>query len=578
MLSCHPYGPSVIENGENRGKTLQEYLDASGRKVLGQNCRRFRDFPILVKFIDARDNLSVQVHPANGYALQHEGEYGKTEMWYVLDAQPGSFLYYGFRKKISKSEFERRIKENTLLDVLNAVPVKKGDTFFIPSGTIHAIGKGILIAEIQQNSNITYRVYDYGRIDKNGKQRELNIDKAVAVTKRGPVEIQGTSRPHLADCDYFTVDKVNLDGTMTSRIEGIVTESSFLSILILDGVGTISCHGDQLIYKKGDSFFIPAGSGNWRIEGKCEALLTTIRKKENPIRIGIMIGSRITRIGIVDENNRIIASTEFPTGKLPSDKVIGNVTRRTLALLKAKKIPLDQCVEAGIGVPGTIDRKEGNVIYSNNLHWKNVPIIKEIGRLLPFPVYIANNADCAAMGEAVAGAGRAYKNIAMLTLGNGVGGGIILNGILFGGGMTGGGELGHQVIVANGRKCTCGRRGCLEAYVSVPALIKSAHRHGLMHVDAVNIFTAASNGDPEARDVIQSYEGNLSTGIINIVNMFRPNLIIIGGEISPYVSDILPYLKEAVEKNIFGGNLGTCPEIKAAQLGTQAGIIGAANL
>ena len=163
-LSCHPDGPSYIMNGAYQGKTLQEYIDGEGKEVLGTHCRRFRDFPILTKFIDAKDNLSIQVHPDNRYALKNEGQYGKTEMWYVMDAGEGAYLYYGFRQEISREEFERRIKEDTLLEVLNAVPVQKGDVLFIESGTIHAIGKDILIAEIQQNSNVTYRVYDYGRV------------------------------------------------------------------------------------------------------------------------------------------------------------------------------------------------------------------------------------------------------------------------------------------------------------------------------------------------------------------------------------------------------------------------------
>ena len=186
-LSCHPDGPSMIMNGPYEGKSLREYLDIVGMEALGTHCRRFREFPILTKFIDARDNLSIQVHPNNGFALQNEGQYGKTEMWYVLDAEEGAFLYYGFKREITREEFARRIEENTLLEVLNAVPVKKGDVLFIESGTLHAIGKGILIAEIQQNSNVTYRVYDYGRVGKDGKKRDLHIEKALAVTSRVPI-------------------------------------------------------------------------------------------------------------------------------------------------------------------------------------------------------------------------------------------------------------------------------------------------------------------------------------------------------------------------------------------------------
>lgn len=277
-LSCHPDGPSVITNGSYKGKTLPQYIEAEGREVLGTHCSRFGDFPILIKFIDARDNLSIQVHPDDQFALEHEGQYGKTEMWYVMDAGKDAFLYYGFQREISKEEFTRRIKEDTLPEVLHAVRVQKGDVLFIESGTIHAIGKDILIAEIQQNSNVTYRVYDYGRVGKNGKKRDLHIEKALAVTKRVPIMRDRSSYPHVADCDYFTVDRLNLDGNVMKKMEGNVSEASFASILILDGKGRISCQADSLSFQKGDSFFLSAGSGNYIIEGTSDALITTIRE------------------------------------------------------------------------------------------------------------------------------------------------------------------------------------------------------------------------------------------------------------------------------------------------------------
>lgn len=280
-LSCHPDGPSVIANGIYAGKTLVEYIEAEGTDVLGKNCQRFQDFPILIKLIDAKDNLSIQVHPDNQYALKHEGQFGKTEMWYVVDAKEGASLYYGFEKEISREEFAQRIQEDSLLEVLHKAPVHKGDVFFIEAGTIHAIGKDILIAEIQQNSNVTYRVYDYGRIGKDGKRRELHIDQALDVAKREPVKRSGACYPHVADCEYFTVDKVNMDGKIISKIEGNVTGASFVSFLILDGEGTIVCNGERVLYKKGDSLFMPAGSGAYQIEGRCDALLTTVRNNES---------------------------------------------------------------------------------------------------------------------------------------------------------------------------------------------------------------------------------------------------------------------------------------------------------
>lgn len=234
-LSCHPDGPSVIANGKYAGMTLDGFIKAEGKEVLGENCRRFRDFPILVKFIDAKDNLSIQVHPDNRYALKNEGQYGKTEMWYVMDAAEDAYLYFGFKKEISKEEFAERIENDTLLEVLKAVPVHKGDVFFIESGTMHAIGKNILIAEIQQNSNVTYRVYDYGRVGKDGKKRELHVDKALDVAKRTPSSNPSGCYPHIADCDYFTVDKLNLDGGIINKAEGEVSNKSFACIMFLDG-------------------------------------------------------------------------------------------------------------------------------------------------------------------------------------------------------------------------------------------------------------------------------------------------------------------------------------------------------
>ena len=170
MLSCHKDGTNTVLNGFYAGKTLDCVLAEWG----------FTErFPILIKLIDAKQKLSVQVHPDDAYALENEGELGKTEMWYVVDCEPGAKLAYGFNENISADEFEKRIKDNTLDDFINYVPVKKGDVFFISAGTLHAIGEGILIAEVQQNSNTTYRVSDYGRLGADGKPRELHIAKSL---------------------------------------------------------------------------------------------------------------------------------------------------------------------------------------------------------------------------------------------------------------------------------------------------------------------------------------------------------------------------------------------------------------
>ena len=281
-LSCHKDGNTVVADGEFAGLTLAQYIEKEGKSVLGTNCEKFENFPILIKLIDAKDNLSVQVHPNNEYAQRVEGEYGKTEMWYVVDCDEGASLLYGFKHNITKEEFRERIENNTLLEVTNSVPVKKGDVFFIEAGTLHAIGKGILIAEIQQNSNTTYRIYDYGRVGADGKPRQLHIDKAVDVTnlcpakpypQSEPVDMGGWTKKRLAKCEYFTVDVINVDTSAALEAD----KSSFVNILVLDGGCVLSSEGNDAVeLKKGDSVFIPAGLGKFELTGKCSAVMTHI--------------------------------------------------------------------------------------------------------------------------------------------------------------------------------------------------------------------------------------------------------------------------------------------------------------
>lgn len=577
-LSCHDDGASIISNGVWAGKTLKEYIKESKEDVLGANCKRFSDFPILIKFIDAKDNLSIQVHPDNAYALQNEGQYGKTEMWYVVDASEEAFLYYGFEDEISEEEFRKRIEEDTLLEVLHAAPVKKGDVFFIEAGTIHAIGKNILIAEIQQNSNVTYRVYDYGRIGKDGKKRELHVEQAIQVTKREPVQKRDTMYPHIAKCDYFTVDKINLDGKLFDKMEGFVTEESFLSILVLDGEGMIQNQFGSLSYKKGDSLFLPAGSGAYQIVGRCDALATTIGKKDDMVSLGIDIGGTSAKIGMVDKENKVIAETKVVTGVKKAEQIIENIAKAALQLMEEHNISMEQCGKVGIGVPGLVDKKEGMVRYSNNLQWENVKLAEEFAKYMPLPVSIANDADCAALGEAVAGAGRGVQNLVMLTLGTGVGGGVILNGQLFTGSILGGIELGHMVIHEKGELCTCGRRGCLEAYASATAMRREAKKVYGTSLEPLEIFEKANASDEKAKVIVHNYIQDLGTGVINLVNIFRPERIIFGGGIAAQGEVILQPIRERMEKKSFGGNYSEVPELGIAEMENQAGMIGAANL
>ncbi len=280
MLACHKDGMNTICGDKYDGKTLQEVIDENGLvTVLGKNAEKYPYFPILIKLIDAYDNLSIQVHPDDKYAREVENEFGKTEMWYVLDATEDATLIYGFKNKISSEEFRAAIENKTLLDALNVVKVKKGDTFFIEAGTVHAIGKGAMIAEIQQNSNCTYRVYDYGRVGKDGKPRELHIDKAVDVSKTVPPthdtkpigkteNFENYDKQCITECELFNVTKYDIK----SSLELSTDENSFMHILIIDGSANI----DGRDTKKGDSWLVPAKHCTFEIVGKAEILVTKI--------------------------------------------------------------------------------------------------------------------------------------------------------------------------------------------------------------------------------------------------------------------------------------------------------------
>ena len=281
LLSCHKDGENTVLNGEYSGKTLSDVLSLWDKKALGKNASSFTYFPILIKLIDAKDRLSLQVHPDDEYALKNENEYGKTEMWYVVDCEENSNLIYGLNKEISKEEFRQRIENNTIEEVCNKVSVKKGDVFFIESGTLHAIGSGILIAEVQQNSNSTYRVSDYGRLGADGKPRQLHIDKAIDVTTREPVKVKDNSAltvkktdlgelRNLASCELFTVDLLDVNGEIS-----LFERETFISVVLLEG--SLKFEGNNVggEMKKGSSLFIPAAVTT-KLIGKAKVLLSKI--------------------------------------------------------------------------------------------------------------------------------------------------------------------------------------------------------------------------------------------------------------------------------------------------------------
>lgn len=280
--STHPDGESRV-NGEPLSRVLTRHPEWLGAHPLKTSGGR-PELPILIKLIDARQDLSVQVHPDDAYALEHEGSLGKTEMWYVLAAQPGAKLVYGFDQDVSERQVRRAIKNGKLDMLLNHVAVEKDDLFYIEAGTVHALGAGCLIAEIQESSNLTYRLYDYDRVGRDGKKRELHIDKAMQVLRfhssalpRQPMRLLryrgGWASELLTRCKYFQVERVLLNTEIHRELVRFQTgPNSFHALLCVDGCGSISGEGFMLNFFKGDCVFVPADSIPLRLHGKAQLL------------------------------------------------------------------------------------------------------------------------------------------------------------------------------------------------------------------------------------------------------------------------------------------------------------------
>ena len=312
------------------------------------------------------------------------------------------------------------------------------------------------------------------------------------------------------------------------------------------------------------------------------------------IRLGIDIGGTGIKVGVIDADNHIVGHASLPThSERPWQQVVADIAQTAHMALQNAGVPENIHPDAGVGCPGTINARNGEVVYSNNLRWDHVPLAETLTSLLDAPVRVSNDANCAALGEVCAGAAKGCRNVVLLTLGTGVGSGFIVDGRIFEGGGPGGAEFGHTLLVENGEPCTCGRRGCLESYASATALIRQARRAAqqapasllaqlcagdLSRMDGRIPFVAARRDDPAGLQVVQEYMTHLAAGIVNAVNIFRPETVLLSGGISKEGSYLTDPLQVMVNKEAYGGTASFLPVIRAAELGNTAGMIGAANL
>lgn len=281
-LAAHTDGTCTVADGPYTGMSILDLGNLDRAGIWGTACKA-PIFPLLVKLIDAKKDLSIQVHPSDETALREKGEQGKAEMWYIVDCEPQACLYFGFSKRVSKEEFLHRAKDGSICEVLNRVPVARGDVFYILPGTIHAIGAGIVIAEIQQNSNTTFRVYDYQRKGADGKLRPLHLDRAAEVLSYDPIvpeECKANScvsfpeftMTEMFSCRYFRAYRVDVRKCVELLCDG----QSFHHVLCVEGAAMIHAHGQSYPIECGESYLMPAALGNYKIEGSCRVLVSRI--------------------------------------------------------------------------------------------------------------------------------------------------------------------------------------------------------------------------------------------------------------------------------------------------------------
>lgn len=273
---------TIVANGPDKGKSLNRLVSEQKAKLVGEeNYQRFGDeFPLLVKFIDASQDLSIQVHPNDETAHRLGKPHGKTEMWYTLESAPGAHLYNGLKKKITTEEYEQMVANDTIVDALARYEIKEGDVFYIPAGRIHAIGSGCFVTEIQETSDVTFRIYDYKRKDKDGNYRELHIKEAaqcidftVLPNYRAGYEPILNKGVQLVESPYFTTAVYDLTEPMTLDYSEL---DSFVILIAVKGEGAITCNGEQMTFKMGDTILLPATTNEVKVEGVVRFLETYV--------------------------------------------------------------------------------------------------------------------------------------------------------------------------------------------------------------------------------------------------------------------------------------------------------------
>lgn len=557
-LADHQNGQTKVNAGRFSGDALRD-LWSNHPEIFGVDTTEA--FPLLIKWIDAADDLSVQVHPDDHDACRLEGQpYGKNECWYIVDCPADATIIYGHDFK-TKADLLRAVREDDLTSGLIDLPVSPGDFFYVPAGTVHALTEGCLVIEIQQNSDTTYRLYDYDRIDHStNKPRQLHLKEALEVIQFPHFQYEEPYVPTsfcsrlLTTNAYFFVEEWAIHDMIT-----IAPRTSFQVITIISGTLIIN----QLRYTAGDTVLIPA-KVTCTVSGKGKLLLTGPNPTpKQRLHIGIDLGGTHTRVAAINQHHVVKQYRFLTEAAAGPDYTINHLRQAIQKLLEEFEVE-----RIGIAAPGPLDAATGRLLSPPNLPgWDDVHLVRPLEEFFNIPVSLENDANAAALGEALFGAGQDYASIYYMTVSTGIGGGYVYQKTLIRGAHGYAGEIGNTIIDASGPEHPVLNKGSLEGLASGTALQTRA--------DSLNersVATLLRNPLERLRFV-----NHLATGIANIIHTLDPEAVIIGGGVTASADLFWEELLQAVNARLYP-TLRQKTIIRLAALEGNAGVIGAAHL
>ncbi|MEK4649456.1 type I phosphomannose isomerase catalytic subunit [Exiguobacterium sp. FSL W8-0210] len=555
-LASHPNGTTRVKSGPFVGLDLEE-LWSNQPEIFG--IKTDSDFPLLLKWIDASTDLSVQVHPNDSNARRYEQQpFGKNECWYIIDCPEDASLIYGHSLS-SPEEFDEVVRQGTLLQSLHHVPVSKGDFLYVPAGTVHALTEGCVVLEIQQNSDTTYRLHDYDRLDPvTGTPRTLHIEQARRVIRfphyrylEPSVSLSPFRRRLTRNPDFF------VEEWTIRQTHALDPSPSFRIITVVEG----SIELDDVMLSVGATVLLPAGSKHV-VSGDGLMLVTgPATRTTTSLRIGVDLGGTQTRVAVVDQE-KVIKQLSFPTNPVAGPRQTISHIEHAIRYFSEEF----HLTNIGIAAPGPLDAKTGHLLSPPNLPgWDDVDLVTPISSSFGLPTHLENDANAAALGEALFGAGKTSSSVYYVTVSTGIGGGYVHEKKLIRGANGYAGEIGNTIIDSSGPVHPVLNVGSLEGLASGTALQSRA-----LEKEASSIEMLLTVPSERTRFI-----NHLATGLANIIHTIDPETIIIGGGVTESADVFWEELICRVRELVYPA-LRSSIDIRLATLQGYAGVIGAA--